>query len=88
MEEGTPFTVDEYPLLESWPEHSRKFLGSEESGIVERSKKGEESPFGVAENKGPEGDIQGSYRLDMNEESPAARGNNSGEAQVLFIKNE
>ncbi len=41
LEEGIPFTVDEHPLLESWPQARRRFLGSS----------GEPSSFGIDEDE-------------------------------------
>ena len=35
MEESLPFTVDDYPLLENWPNRRRRFLGSEQSRIYD-----------------------------------------------------
>ena len=38
LEESSPFTVDDYPLLEKWPSKARQFLGSEaNSEIIEEN---------------------------------------------------
>ena len=34
IEENFPFTVDDYPLLEKWPDMQRQFLGSETDSVL------------------------------------------------------
>lgn len=44
LEEGIPFTVDNYPNLEKWPKQVRKNLATNDSRMVIEQEKEKEAP--------------------------------------------
>lgn len=92
MDEGIAFTVDEHPLLEQWPDHSRKYLCSEELSELPASDEHRQSPPFETFKEEHIPELPGAYKLDMNDTSPQARkkSDHNGllEPQVVLIKNE
>ena len=82
LEEGVPFTVDNYPMLETWPKKERKDMASEDSKMIEEVK---EKPQDFL--------LQSIKESNLLEElaSPIVKkddGNISFEPQVKLVKNE
>ena len=85
LEEGVPFTVDEHPFLEIWPEHTRKFLGSQTPSVME----GEGGKTNGPDSKDPQEEIPGTYRLMIGGDSTEGKKEASPyEPQVVLIKNQ
>ena len=95
LEEGIPFTVDEHPLLESWPKLERKNLATEESRLIRPAEEEKAGVGSLHTFKAEEDDYQGAFRLNMipSEASPEQEQeqktkDNNGEPALFLIKSE
>ncbi len=92
LEEGTSFTVDEHPLLEVWPTRVRKPLDSADQSLDKSVGKKRSNDCCLPTLGAPqafEGDVQGSYRLEMSADTPLgmkASNDSLPEQQMFMIK--
>ncbi len=82
IEESLPFTVDDYPLLERWPERSRKFAGDDDSK-AEKKKEREEKDKNQVEEGEP---MMRTAKCDVSGMSVSDA--SFLEPQVILVKNE
>jgi len=93
LDEGVPFTVDEHPLLDHWPNHVRRFLGSQTPSVAPEEEK-DNGAFlrpSMSSRKPTDNEAGGTYRMVIEPETPIGEKKDTSsflEPQVVLIKND